>query len=136
MILNLSRYHREHEKFYSQAPVQRAIGLQQASGVLKTLADRWSQADPRDSKAGNPKTIAQALSMVRPTVKAILIGIHPGPAEFNPTEVVRGAKSIFGSYAYAPEIWNRALALLSSGRISVEPMITHRIPISEAKEGF
>ena len=41
MVLNLSTYHREHEKFYAQDPLQRAITLQQASRVLMTLADRW-----------------------------------------------------------------------------------------------
>jgi hypothetical protein len=54
VILNLSRYHREHEKFYAQAPLQQAIGLQQASRVLKTLADRWSQVEPGNAKVGNP----------------------------------------------------------------------------------
>jgi hypothetical protein len=50
-ILNLARYHREHEKFYAQSPLERAIDLQRASRTLKTLADRWSQAP-----AGAPRT--------------------------------------------------------------------------------
>lgn len=45
-VLNLTRYHREHEKFYAQAPLERAIDLQRASRTLKTLADRWSRAAP------------------------------------------------------------------------------------------
>ena len=85
---------------------------------------------------GNPKSIPQALSMVRSGGKVILIGIHPGPAEFDPTEVVRGRKSLIGAYAYGPETWERALALLAAGRLVVEPMITHRIPLLEAREGF
>jgi hypothetical protein len=45
-ILNLSRYHREHEKFYARSPLQRAIDLQRAARTLTTLADRWSEAAP------------------------------------------------------------------------------------------
>ena len=45
-ILNLSRYHREHEKFYARAPLERAIDLQRAARTLTTLADRWSEAAP------------------------------------------------------------------------------------------
>ncbi len=45
-ILNLSRYHREHEKFYARSPLERAIELQRAARTLTTLADRWSEAAP------------------------------------------------------------------------------------------
>ncbi len=45
-VSNLSKYHREHEKFYARAPLQSAIELQQASQLLKTLADRWGLVEP------------------------------------------------------------------------------------------
>jgi hypothetical protein len=47
MVLNLSTYHREHEKFYAQDPLQRAIALHQASRVLTTLADRWQVVEAK-----------------------------------------------------------------------------------------
>jgi 2-desacetyl-2-hydroxyethyl bacteriochlorophyllide A dehydrogenase len=86
--------------------------------------------------SGNPKSVSQGLNMVRPGGKVILIGIHSGPAQFNPTGLVRGKKSIIGAYGYEPETWQRALSLLSSRRIMVEEMITHRIPLTEAQRGF
>jgi hypothetical protein len=45
-ISNLARYHREHEKYYAKAPLQQAVDMQHASGVLKTFADRWRVIDP------------------------------------------------------------------------------------------
>ena len=45
-MMNLSRYHREHEKFYAQAPLEQAIALQRWSRSLKALADRWQEAEP------------------------------------------------------------------------------------------
>lgn len=47
-LLNLSRYHREHEKYYAQAPLQTAVRLNEASKVLKTFADRWADVEPLD----------------------------------------------------------------------------------------
>jgi hypothetical protein len=53
-VLNLSRFHREHEKFYGQAPLQSAIALQSAARTLKTLAGRWSEVEPASEPARNP----------------------------------------------------------------------------------
>lgn len=54
VMLNLAKYHREHEKFYAQAPLRTAIELQQASKTLKTLADRWTWVEPQEGQSGNP----------------------------------------------------------------------------------
>ena len=45
-VLNLTRYHREHEKYYAQAPLQTAVKLHDASKVLLTFADRWADVEP------------------------------------------------------------------------------------------
>lgn len=52
-IENLSRFHREHEKFYAQAPLEQAISLQRWSRSLKALADHWQQAEPVDAPLPN-----------------------------------------------------------------------------------
>lgn len=54
MILNVSKYHREHEKFYAQNPLQQANKLQFISKMLKTLADRWSQSEASKPEKVNP----------------------------------------------------------------------------------
>ena len=46
VVGNLARYHREHEKFYAEAPLHDAIVLQRASRTLKALSERWSVARP------------------------------------------------------------------------------------------
>ena len=53
-ILNLSKFHREHEKFYAQNPLDQANRLQFISRVLTTLADRWSQVEVAKGEQGNP----------------------------------------------------------------------------------
>ena len=43
---NLSQYHREHEKYYSEAPLTDAISLQRMARTLIALAERWTSAEP------------------------------------------------------------------------------------------
>jgi 2-desacetyl-2-hydroxyethyl bacteriochlorophyllide A dehydrogenase len=86
--------------------------------------------------SGSPKSVPQGLAMVKPGGKVILIGIHPAPAEIPTTNLVRSSKSVIGVYGYDAEIWNRALTLLSSGKVRTAPMVTHRLPLTEAGHGF
>ena len=86
--------------------------------------------------SGNSKSVTQAVNMVRPGGKAILIGIHPAPAEIPTTQLVRQSKSVIGAYGYDAEIWRRAIALFTTGKVRAGPMITHRLPLTQAREGF
>ena len=45
-VLNLSRFHREHEKFYASSPRELAVRLQRHARTLLALADRWSTVEP------------------------------------------------------------------------------------------
>ncbi len=85
---------------------------------------------------GNPKSVSQGLDMIRPGGKVVLIGIHSGPAEFDPTPMVRGRKALVGAYAYDAQTWKRALSIISSGQVDPEAVITHRFPLSQAEKGF
>jgi len=85
---------------------------------------------------GNPRAIPQALDMVRRGGKVVVIGIHSGPASFDPTPLVRLRKSIIGAYAYSPQTWQRSIELISRGIIDVEAVITHRIPLEDAEAGL
>jgi hypothetical protein len=53
-ILNLTAFHREHEKYYGVAPREQAVVLQRHSRTLLALADRWTTAHPPDVTAASP----------------------------------------------------------------------------------
>ena len=53
-IVNLSRYHREHEKFYASAPREQAVQLQRHARALLALADQWSDATPSSRNVFSP----------------------------------------------------------------------------------
>lgn len=44
-MLNMTAFHREHEKFYSSSPPEQAFALQRHSRTLHALADRWMVTD-------------------------------------------------------------------------------------------
>ena len=61
-ILNLSRFHKEHERFYSTAPLETAVRLQRHARTLQALADRWITADPATRSALSPYEGAEDLN--------------------------------------------------------------------------
>jgi hypothetical protein len=52
-IENLTRTHREHELYYSQAPLEDAVSLQRISRTLKALAGHWQVAAPLEVDGAN-----------------------------------------------------------------------------------
>ena len=61
-IANLAEFHREHEKYYSQAPLRQAVEVQAASRALKALAGRWSAVVPAAHPAASPFAGAEDLN--------------------------------------------------------------------------
>ena len=85
---------------------------------------------------GISHTIPQGLKMLNNGGKLMVIGIHAENATVPTIELVRRQKSIIGVYNYNENTWKRCLALMASGAVNPEPMITHRVPFSKGKEGF
>jgi hypothetical protein len=84
--LNLSRFHREHEKYYSAAPLEDAVGLQRASLALLALAERWSRVEPGGRSAASPFAGAEDLNDERAIE---LAGILFMEGEGEPAEIAR-----------------------------------------------
>ncbi|MFC4786024.1 hypothetical protein ACT8ZV_16215 [Nocardioides sp. MAHUQ-72] len=53
-MLNLTKYHREHEKFYGSSPREFAVVLQRHARSLQALADTWAAASPPGRAALSP----------------------------------------------------------------------------------
>jgi len=86
--------------------------------------------------SGNPMAIPRALRMLRVGGRLVLLGMYGSPAEFNPLDLVMGGKSVIGAVAYEAASWRRAHELVSNGAIRPERIITHRLPLEEARKGF
>ena len=54
IVSNLSQFHREHEKYYSEAPLADAISLQRTARTLIALAERWESVEPVAAPVPSP----------------------------------------------------------------------------------
>jgi hypothetical protein len=97
VVLNLSKYHREHEKFYAESPLHEAIALSRSSSALKALAERWSTVQRDEAPLPSPFAGAVDLNDER----AIdLLGVLFMEGAGEPAEITR-MKTDLGALAEA-----------------------------------
>lgn len=62
VIENLAEFHRQHEQFYSQAPLRDAVALEAHSRVLKALVRHWQSVEARSAPLASPFAGAEDLN--------------------------------------------------------------------------
>jgi hypothetical protein len=103
-ILNLSRFHREHEKFYASAPRQQAVMLQGHGRTLCALADRWETVAPAVREVLSPFEGAEDLN---DPAALQLGGVLFMEGEGEPAEITRVKRDLraVGDEAAATGAW-------------------------------
>lgn len=87
--------------------------------------------------SGNPVAFRQGLSMLRRGGRMVLIGLTTDAGAISPiADMVRSEKTILGSFNYLPTTWMHAITLLDAKRVNPERLITHRLPLEAAHDGF
>jgi hypothetical protein len=61
-MMNLTRFHREHEQFYASSPREVAVMLQRHARTLRSLADRWLATEPSTRTVLSPYEGAEDLN--------------------------------------------------------------------------
>lgn len=91
-----------------------------------------SVADRVFECVGRPETMSAAVEAARPGGTVMWVGVSPPDAEVpvKPYDVFRRELTIRGSYTN-PYVMDRALALLASGRLDWQNVVTHRFPLDE-----
>ncbi|MEP7289336.1 MAG: zinc-dependent alcohol dehydrogenase family protein [Chloroflexota bacterium] len=86
---------------------------------------------------GIPKVLEQTFGYARPRGKIWVFGVTPRgvPASFIPYDVFRKDLSIIGSFA-VNRTFQESIAMIQSGAVRVEPLISHRLPLSQFSEGL
>ena len=77
-----------------------------------------------------------ALALLRKGGVFVCVGIHPSDASVDLTRVVRQSLQIRGSYRAPRVLWDGVMKLLAEEGVRIAPMITHRVPLARALEGF
>jgi hypothetical protein len=61
-MMNLTKFHREHEEFYASSPREFAVTLQRHARTLQALADQWSTTQASTRSAFSPYEGAEDLN--------------------------------------------------------------------------
>jgi hypothetical protein len=103
-MLNLTEFHREHEKYYSVSPREQAVVLQRHSRALHALADRWTTATPDARDAFSPYEGARDLNA---PAALQLDGVLFMEGEGEPVEITHMKRDLrsFGEDAGAAGEW-------------------------------
>ena len=94
------------------------------------------QADMVFVTVGMETVFHDALSVVKPGGRIILIALFDKPVSFEPFDLVGTEVSVIGSQMYTPEDVERAILSLSEGRIDFSPVVTHCLPLESAQRAF
>jgi len=81
---------------------------------------------------GRPDVLEGAFAHVRPRGKVWVFGVCPpgAQASFVPYDLFRKDLSIIGSFAVC-RTFQESIALIQSGAVQVEPLISHRLPLED-----
>lgn len=97
------------------------------------------QAAPFDAvieAAGAAAAIQGSLLQLRKGGALVVAGIHARPASIDLTRLVRMEQTIHGAYRAPVADWPRVLAFVQRNQDKVRAMVTHRLSLSDAMEGF
>lgn len=94
-------------------------------------------ADASFEVAGVQPTFEQAIDATRPRGSVVIVSIFAKPISFNPMQLMNAGVKLTTTIAYSKETFQQTVALVSSGQINVEPVITDTISLDNVvSEGF
>lgn len=105
-------------------------------------ATAWSKerdglgADCIIDAAGVSATLRIALQLVRPNGQIAKVGWGPQPLNFSLDQLVQKNVRLHGSFSHNWPVWERVIALLTSGQLDVRPIIGGVWPITSWHEAF
>jgi 2-desacetyl-2-hydroxyethyl bacteriochlorophyllide A dehydrogenase len=93
-------------------------------------------ADAVMEMAGSEETISASVDLVRKNGEIVWMGIHNEPVKLKQFLVMAKAIHIHGCFDYTWLTYERAIHLIASGRVRMNPFVTHRLQLSQVSEAF
>jgi L-iditol 2-dehydrogenase len=93
-------------------------------------------ADAVIEASGACVACTQALDFVKVAGHVTLLGVRGQPANIDLDPIITKELTMSGTWGTLPSSWVTTLRLMSSGKVDVSPLITHRISLSEWEKGF
>lgn len=86
--------------------------------------------------AGAPIVLRQSIDLLRNGGKIVKIGYSKQPVDFSLDWLALKGLSLIGHMGYDSTSWRNCIALLEAGRVNMEAIISHRLPLSQWQTGF
>ena len=110
------------------------IGEQSLADAVAAATDNWG-ADLVFEASGSPKAFANLFDVVRPGGAVVLVGLPVEPVALNVPAAISKEVRIETVFRYA-NIFDRALQMIASGKVDLNPLITGTYPFSDSIEAF
>lgn len=85
---------------------------------------------------GAGAVIKPAMAALKTHGVLVIAGIHAAPVPIDLTALVRQHQQLRGSYRAPESAWTEVVAFMGAHQETLRHMITHRVPLSGAYEGF
>ncbi|MDH7498840.1 MAG: zinc-binding dehydrogenase [candidate division NC10 bacterium] len=86
--------------------------------------------------AGAAASFQQCLKLTRKAGRISQGGLFGKPVTSDLELIAMKELEVIGFFSHVPSAWDRALKLMAEGKVLTEPLVTHRLPLSEWKRGF
>ena len=85
---------------------------------------------------GVAPVINQALDALRPQGVLAIVGMSAAPAQVDVLKIVKNRLRICGVSRMPPSVYPKVIEALAANPARFQPLITHRLPLADALEGF
>jgi D-xylulose reductase len=102
--------------------------------AVMAASDGWG-ADVVFECSGSPKVFEDILRIVRPGGAIVLVGLPPGLVPFNVNNAIAREVRIETVFRYA-NVFDRALALIASGKVDLNPLISKTYRFADSIAAF
>lgn len=110
------------------------IAQEKLTAAVARETDNWG-ADIVFEASGSPKAFEELIHVVRPGGAVVLVGLPVEPVRLDVPGAISKEVRIETVFRYA-NIFDRALALIASGKIDLKPLITGTYPFKDSIKAF
>ncbi|WP_267548970.1 NAD(P)-dependent alcohol dehydrogenase [Rhizobium rhizogenes] len=110
------------------------IGKQSLNDVIQSSTEGWG-ADIVFEASGSPKAYNGLFDLVRPGGALVMVGLPVEPVVFDVSGAIAREVRIETVFRYA-NIFDRALQLIASGKVDLNPLITETFKFSDSIGAF
>ena len=103
-------------------------------GEVKRLTDGWG-ADVVFECSGSPKAWSNITELARPGGTIVVVGLPVEPIAFDVASLSTKELRIESVFRYAHQ-YDRAIALMASGRVDLKPLISETFPFDQSIPAF